>query len=62
MKYDTQVKKVLSNKWILAWMLKYTVKEFAGYSFSDIAKCMEEYSRDSGSFTRNRWAYIIGTN
>lgn len=42
MKYDTQVKKVLSNKWILAWMLKYTVKEFASYSFSDITKCMED--------------------
>lgn len=40
-KYDIQVKKVLSNKWILARILKYTVKEFASYSFSDITRCME---------------------
>ena len=25
-KYDTQVKKVLANKIILAWILKYTVR------------------------------------
>lgn len=40
-KYDTQVKKVLANKIILAWILKYTVKEFSEYSISDIEKCIE---------------------
>lgn len=40
-KYDAQVKKVLSNKVILAWILKYTVKEFFEYSITEIEKCIE---------------------
>lgn len=40
-KYDAQVKKVLANKIILAWILKYTVKEFFEFSISDIEKCIE---------------------
>ena len=40
-KYDAQVKKVLANKVILAWILKYTVKEFFEFSISDIEKCIE---------------------
>ena len=40
-KYDTQVKKVLANKIILAWILKYTVREFFEFSISDIEKCIE---------------------
>ena len=40
-KYDTQVKKVLANKIILAWILKYTVKEFFQFTISDIEKCIE---------------------
>lgn len=40
-KYDAQVKKVLSNKIILAWILKYTVKEFFDYSIAEIEKCIE---------------------
>ena len=40
-KYDTQVKKVLANKIILAWILKYTVKEFAHTSIPEIETCIE---------------------
>lgn len=40
-KYDAQVKKVLANKIILAWILKYTMKEFKTVDISDIEKCIE---------------------
>lgn len=40
-KYDAQVKKVLANKIILAWILKYTVREFFELSISVIEKCIE---------------------
>ena len=40
-KYDTQVKKVLANKVILAWILKYTMKELANVEISHIEKCIE---------------------
>lgn len=40
-KYDAQVKKVLANKIILAWILKYTVREFFEFSIFDIEKCIE---------------------
>lgn len=40
-KYDTQVKKVLANKIILAWILKYTMKEFQQMNIPDIANCIE---------------------
>lgn len=39
--YDTEVKKVLSDPQILAWILKYTVKEFAKYSIDEIILCIE---------------------
>lgn len=40
-KYDAQVKKVLANKIILAWILKYTIKEFSEFHIADIEKCIE---------------------
>lgn len=40
-KYDAQIKKLLSNKNILAWILKYTVKEFSNYSIEQIKPCIE---------------------
>ena len=40
-RYDAAVKKVLSDPQILAWILKYTVKEFADYGISDIMACIE---------------------
>ena len=40
-KYDAQVKKVLANKIILAWILKYTVAEFSEFEITDIEKCIE---------------------
>lgn len=40
-KYDTQVKKVLANRVILAWILKYTMKELANVEISHIEKCIE---------------------
>lgn len=40
-RYDTEVKKILSNKTILSWILKFTVKEFANCSILEIQKCIE---------------------
>ena len=40
-RYDAAVKKVLSDPQILAWILKYTVKEFVDYGISDIMACIE---------------------
>ena len=38
--YDAQCKRVLANKVILAWILKYTVKEFRSMSIRQIKKCI----------------------
>lgn len=38
---DTQCKRVLANKIILAWILKYTVEEFAKMSIPKIQECIE---------------------
>ena len=40
-KYDTEVKKVLSDPQILAWILKYTTKEFKDCSIKQIIGCIE---------------------
>ena len=40
-KYDAEVKKLLANKTILAWIMQYTVEEFAGYSIEEIHDCIE---------------------
>lgn len=39
--YDAQVKKLLSNKQILAWILKYTAEEFKDYSIAEIIEAIE---------------------
>lgn len=39
--YDTQVKHVLSDKTILAWILKYTTSEFREYPVDLIKTCIE---------------------
>ena len=38
---DTEVKKVLSDKTVLAWILKYTTAEFESYSIEKIKTCIE---------------------
>ena len=38
---DTEVKKVLSDKTVLAWILKYTTSEFAPYTIEKIKECIE---------------------
>lgn len=38
---DTEVKKVLSDKTVLAWILKYTTAEFKRYSIEGIKMCIE---------------------
>lgn len=38
---DTEVKKVLSDKTVLAWILKYTTAEFKRYSIEQIKTCIE---------------------
>lgn len=40
-RYNAQVKKILSDKNILAWILKYTVKEFKDYSIEEIKESIE---------------------
>lgn len=40
-KYDTEVKMILSDRDILAWILKYTVKEFKDCSIDVIRECIE---------------------
>ena len=40
-KYDTQVKKLLANEAILAWILKTCTEEFASYSPNEIIKCID---------------------
>jgi len=39
--YDEEVKRILANKIILAWILKYCVKEFRLYSLEEIEKSIE---------------------
>ena len=38
--YDAQCKRILANKIILAWILKYTVKEFEKMSIRQIKQCI----------------------
>ena len=38
--YDAQCKRILANKVILAWILKYTVKEFEEMSIRRIKQCI----------------------
>lgn len=40
-RYDTQCKKVLANKSILAWILKYTAEEFRDMELLQIQECIE---------------------
>ncbi len=40
-RYDASVKKVLANKYILAWILKYTAPEFGHYDIETIKNCIE---------------------
>lgn len=40
-RYDAEVKKVLSDKTVLAWILKYTTKEFVDYPIARIKACIE---------------------
>lgn len=40
-RYDAQCKKVLADRQVLAWILKYTTEEFAHMCLSDIYSCIE---------------------
>ncbi len=40
-RYDTEVKNVLSDKTILAWIMSRTVTEFAGVPIEQIVHCIE---------------------
>lgn len=39
--YDAVVKRILSDKQILAWIMKYAVSEFRSYDIDTIVKCIE---------------------
>ena len=43
-RYDAQVKNVLANKWILAWILKTCTEEFSNIAIKDIVDCIENPS------------------
>lgn len=40
-RYDAEVKKILSNKHVLAWILKWTASEFRESSIEEILPCIE---------------------
>lgn len=40
-RYDAQCKKVLADRQVLAWILKYATEEFADMSLADIHSCIE---------------------
>lgn len=40
-KYDEQVKRLIGNKRILAWIMKYTMQEFKEYTIEKIMTCIE---------------------
>lgn len=39
--YDTQCKRLLGNKTILSWILKYTIKDYSLLTLSQIEACIE---------------------
>ena len=40
-RYDAEVKKILGNKLVLAWIMKYSVGEFMDYAIDEIQECIE---------------------
>lgn len=40
-KYDTEVKKILGDKTILAWIMKYSMEEFKNYTIEEARECIE---------------------
>ena len=45
--YDAYCKRILANKEILAWILKYAVTEFSDMEIGEIKKCIENDIRIS---------------
>lgn len=41
-KYDAEIKVALSDKQLLAWILKYSVEELKDYSIEEIKECIED--------------------
>ncbi len=40
-KYDAEIKKILGDKTVLAWIMKYSMQEFASYTIEEIRDCIE---------------------
>ena len=40
-RYDAEVKKILGDKTILSWIMKYTMQEFASYTIEEVRECIE---------------------
>ncbi len=40
-RYDAEVKKLLSDKTILAWIMKYSMEEFKNYTIEEARECIE---------------------
>ena len=56
--YDDKAKRVLSNKIILAWILKYATEEFADMSVDEIKSCFSAYLKAREERIKNlpyRW-------
>lgn len=64
-KYDAEVKNILSDKIILAWILKYTVRELQDYDIETIKDCIEgepEISKIPVYPGKSNRSKISGTN
>lgn len=40
-KYDAEIKKILSDKTVLAWIMKYSMEEFKNYTVEEARACIE---------------------
>lgn len=61
-KYDSYIKNILSNKSILAWILKFTTDEFRDFDIVDIVECIENPEIGSAAVNPGYGSYekVIG--
>ncbi|MBQ7955673.1 MAG: hypothetical protein IJ282_07965 [Lachnospiraceae bacterium] len=61
-KYDGHVKRILSHREILAWILKETVEELAGFSVEEIKGYIEPEIQVANILLQGRSSRIVGDN
>lgn len=61
-KYDSYIKNILSNKSILAWILKFTTDEFRDFDIVEIVECIENPEIGSAAVNPGYGSYekVIG--